>query len=70
MLMMSRIMVFNVLAHNQDDHAKNFAFLMDSTAVSECIATQITANMHSSDIVAVYKHLPTSIILNAGRIYV
>lgn len=23
--------VFNVLAHNRDDHAKNFSFLMDST---------------------------------------
>ena len=24
-----RLMVFNVLAHNKDDHAKNFAYLMD-----------------------------------------
>ncbi len=24
-----RLMVFNVLAHNRDDHAKNFAFLLD-----------------------------------------
>jgi serine/threonine-protein kinase HipA len=24
------MMVFNVLAHNRDDHVKNFAFLMDS----------------------------------------
>jgi len=28
MLMMYRIMVFNVLVYNRDDHAKNFAFLM------------------------------------------
>ncbi len=26
---MFRLMVFNVLAHNRDDHAKNFSFLMD-----------------------------------------
>ena len=26
-----RLAVFNVLAHNRDDHAKNFSFLMDST---------------------------------------
>ena len=26
---MYRMMVFNVLTHNRDDHAKNFAFLMD-----------------------------------------
>ena len=24
-----RLMVFNVLAHNKDDHSKNFAYLMD-----------------------------------------
>lgn len=28
---MARLMVFNALAHNRDDHAKNFAFLGDST---------------------------------------
>jgi serine/threonine-protein kinase HipA len=27
-----RRMVFNVLAHNRDDHVKNFAFLLDDTA--------------------------------------
>lgn len=27
---MYRLAVFNVLAHNRDDHAKNFSFLMDS----------------------------------------
>ena len=27
---MFRYAVFNVLAHNRDDHAKNFSFLMDS----------------------------------------
>lgn len=27
-LMMFRIMVFNVLTHNRDDHAKNFAFIL------------------------------------------
>ncbi|MFA5698311.1 MAG: type II toxin-antitoxin system HipA family toxin [Sphaerochaeta sp.] len=27
---MFRLAVFNVLAHNRDDHAKNFSFLMDS----------------------------------------
>jgi serine/threonine-protein kinase HipA len=26
---MYRLAVFNVLAHNRDDHAKNFSFLMD-----------------------------------------
>jgi len=26
-----RRMVFNVLAHNRDDHVKNFAFLLDDT---------------------------------------
>ncbi|MGO3805873.1 MAG: type II toxin-antitoxin system HipA family toxin, partial [Sphingobacterium sp.] len=26
-----RLAVFNVLAHNRDDHAKNFSFLMDSS---------------------------------------
>jgi len=31
MLMMYRMMVFNVLAHNRDDHVKNFAFLMDGS---------------------------------------
>ena len=25
-----RLSVFNVLAHNRDDHAKNFSFLMDA----------------------------------------
>jgi serine/threonine-protein kinase HipA len=29
MLMMYRMMTFNVLAHNRDDHVKNFSFLMD-----------------------------------------
>jgi len=29
MLTMYRMMVFNVLTHNRDDHVKNFAFLMD-----------------------------------------
>jgi len=24
-----RVMVFNVMAHNRDDHVKNFAFIMD-----------------------------------------
>jgi serine/threonine-protein kinase HipA len=28
---MFRLAVFNVLAHNRDDHAKNFSFLMDET---------------------------------------
>ncbi len=28
---MFRLMVFNVLAHNRDDHAKQFSFLMDRT---------------------------------------
>lgn len=28
---MYRLAVFNVLAHNRDDHAKNFSFLMDKT---------------------------------------
>jgi serine/threonine-protein kinase HipA len=28
---MYRLAVFNVLAHNRDDHAKNFSFLMDSS---------------------------------------
>lgn len=28
---MFRLAVFNVLAHNRDDHAKNFSFLMDNT---------------------------------------
>jgi len=28
---MYRLAVFNVLAHNRDDHAKNFSFLMDAT---------------------------------------
>ena len=28
---MFRLAVFNVLAHNRDDHAKNFSFLMDAT---------------------------------------
>jgi len=26
---MYKLAVFNVLAHNRDDHAKNFSFLMD-----------------------------------------
>lgn len=29
--MMYRLAVFNVLAHNRDDHAKNLSFLMDET---------------------------------------
>ena len=29
MLMLYRMMTFNVVAHNRDDHAKNFAFLMN-----------------------------------------
>ncbi|MDQ6981673.1 MAG: type II toxin-antitoxin system HipA family toxin [Mariprofundus sp.] len=32
-LMMFRIMVFNVAIKNQDDHAKNFSFLMDDCGV-------------------------------------
>lgn len=28
---MYRLMCFNVLAHNRDDHSKNFAFLYDET---------------------------------------
>ena len=27
-----RVMVFNVVAHNRDDHAKNFAFILDDVA--------------------------------------
>lgn len=30
---MFRIAVFNVLAHNRDDHAKNFTFLMDANGI-------------------------------------
>ncbi len=30
---MFRLAVFNVLAHNRDDHAKNFSFLMNETGV-------------------------------------
>jgi serine/threonine-protein kinase HipA len=30
---MYRLAVFNVLAHNRDDHSKNFSFLMDSSGV-------------------------------------
>ncbi len=30
---MFRLMAFNVLAHNRDDHAKQFSFLMDRTGV-------------------------------------
>lgn len=30
---MYRLAVFNVLAHNRDDHAKNFSFLMDKTGI-------------------------------------
>jgi serine/threonine-protein kinase HipA len=26
---MARLMVFNALAHNHDDHSKNFAYLFD-----------------------------------------
>jgi serine/threonine-protein kinase HipA len=26
-----KLMIFNILAHNRDDHGKNFSFLMDST---------------------------------------
>src|SRR5690606_9623466 len=28
---MYRLAVFNVLAHNRDDHSKNFSFLMDAS---------------------------------------
>jgi len=31
LLMLFRMMVFNVAAHNRDDHAKNFAYLMDAS---------------------------------------
>ena len=30
---MYRLAVFNVLAHNHDDHSKNFSFLMDSSGI-------------------------------------
>lgn len=30
---MYRLAVFNVLAHNRDDHAKNFSFLMDESGI-------------------------------------
>lgn len=30
---MFRLAAFNVLAHNRDDHAKNFTFLMDSNGL-------------------------------------
>jgi serine/threonine-protein kinase HipA len=30
---MYRLACFNVLAHNRDDHSKNFAFLMDESGV-------------------------------------
>jgi serine/threonine-protein kinase HipA len=30
---MYRLAVFNILAHNRDDHAKNFSFLMDEQGV-------------------------------------
>ena len=29
--MMCRLAVFNVLAHNRDDHAKNFSYMMSKT---------------------------------------
>ncbi len=32
LLQMYRVMCFNVLAHNRDDHAKNFSFLYDDAA--------------------------------------
>jgi serine/threonine-protein kinase HipA len=36
---MARLMIFNALSHNHDDHAKNFAFLCDEPAQSGDEAT-------------------------------
>lgn len=32
LLRLFRLMLFNIAAHNRDDHAKNFAFILDDTA--------------------------------------
>jgi len=55
-LMMYRIMVFNIAIKNQDDHAKNFSFLMDDNgkwriAPAYDITRSITAsNEHSTSV--------------------
>lgn len=47
---MARLMVFNALAHNHDDHAKNFAFLHDQERWMLAPAYDLTfARMHGVD---------------------
>ena len=50
-----RLMVFNVLAHNKDDHVKNFSFLFDGTGWATTPAYDLTfssgiGNQHTTSI--------------------
>jgi serine/threonine-protein kinase HipA len=56
LLMMFRIMVFNVAIQNQDDHVKNFSFLMDDSGdwrlapAYDLTQSILTHNQHSTSV--------------------
>ena len=69
-----RQMVFNILANNQDDHTKNFSFIMDSQGVWRLSpAYDVTFNRgysgeQSMSVDGYGKHIPEQVFLKLGRL--
>lgn len=71
---MYRLAVFNVLSHNQDDHAKNFSYLMDETGQWRMSpAYDITYSLglgaeQSTMVLGVGKNISLEQLINLGEI--
>ena len=69
-----RQMVFNILANNQDDHTKNFSFIMDSQGVWRLSpAYDVTFNSgysgeQSMSVDGYGKNIPEQVFLKLGRL--
>ena len=69
-----RQMVFNILANNQDDHTKNFSFIMDSQGVWRLSpAYDVTFNRgysgeQSMSVDGYGKNIPEQVFLKLGRL--
>ncbi|MGZ5559511.1 MAG: type II toxin-antitoxin system HipA family toxin [Methylobacter sp.] len=69
-----RQMIFNILANNQDDHTKNFAFVMDGKGVwrlspaYDVTFTQCHGGEHSMSVDGYGKNIPTSVFFKLGAL--
>ena len=72
LLMMYRMMVFNVAIENQDDHSKNFSFLMDDHGVwrlapaYDLTRSILAANEHSTSVGGKGNHISRTDMLNVA----